>query len=286
LRPWDGIKLRSYQEYAWNEFLNKGAIGVFWAFGSGKSLFGIYALARVKGRKLVVVPTLTLKEQWLERINQYIPQYRHEVEVVTYHAYDKVKSNEYSLVCYDEVQHLPANTFIRLATLKAKYRMGFSGSPYREDGRENYIIALTGFPIGMSWEELIKLQVVRKPVFRVYILKDNRDKMRKLGELLRIPVKTIIFCDWLDFGERIAKTFNIPFVYGETKDRLEVIRQSQGLRRQPRRGRGLKHPRRGTRHRSGVSLWFQDAGEPKVRPTYALSQGGARTHRSDDRGGV
>ncbi|MEM3464716.1 MAG: DEAD/DEAH box helicase family protein [Candidatus Bathyarchaeia archaeon] len=227
LRPYDGIKLRSYQEYAWNEFLNKGAIGVFWAFGSGKSLFGIYALARIKGRKLVVVPTLTLKEQWLERIAKYIPQYRHEIEVVTYHAYEKVKNNEYALIIFDECQHLPANTFVRLATLKAKYRMGFSGSPYREDGRENYIIALTGFPVGMSWEELIRLQVVREPTFRVYILSDNREKMRKLGELLQIPVKTLIFCDWLDLGEKIAKTFNIPFVYGETKDRLEVIRESQ-----------------------------------------------------------
>ncbi|MGB9778907.1 MAG: hypothetical protein ACPLW8_05830, partial [Candidatus Bathyarchaeales archaeon] len=117
-------------------------------------------------------------------------------------------------VLVSNCQHLPANTFVRLATLKAKYRMGFSGSPYREDGRENYIIALTGFPVGMSWEELIRLQVVREPTFRVYILSDNREKMRKLGELLQIPVKTLIFCDWLDLGEKIAKAFNIPFVYG------------------------------------------------------------------------
>ncbi len=227
LRPYDGIELRSYQEHAWNEFLNKGAIGVFWAYGAGKSLFGVYALARVKGRKLVVVPTLTLKEQWLERINRYIPQHLHEIEVVTYHAYDKVRNHDYVLTIYDECAHLPANSFIRFATLKTRYRMGFSGSPYREDGRENYIIALTGFPVGMSWEELIRLQVVREPTFRVYILNDNRDKIRKLRELLQIPVKTLIFCDWLDLGDKIAKTFNIPFVYGATQDRLEVIRQSQ-----------------------------------------------------------
>lgn len=227
LRLWDGIKLRSYQQYAWNEFKQKGAIGIFWAFGSGKSFFGIYVLGRVKGKKLVVVPSLTLKEQWLERIRKYLPEYRYEIEVVTYHAYSKVKGNEYNLIIYDECQHLPANTFIRLSTLKTKYRMGFSGSPYREDGRENYIIALTGFPIGMAWEELIRLQVVRKPTFRIYLLSDNREKMRKLGELLQIPVKTIIFCDWLELGKKISKTFEIPFIYGATKDRLEIIRESQ-----------------------------------------------------------
>ena len=76
-------------------------------------------MARVKGRKLVVVPTLTLKEQWLERIAKHIPQYRQEIDVQTYHAYEKIRDKEYSLVVFDECQHLPADTFVRLATLKA-----------------------------------------------------------------------------------------------------------------------------------------------------------------------
>jgi len=226
LRSWDGIKLRPYQKEAWNKFLKTGALGIFWAFGAGKSYFGIYALARIKGRKLVVVPSLSLKEQWIERIRTLIPEYQHETDVETYHAYHKVRDKEYSLVCFDECQHLPANTFVRLATLRAKYRLGFSGSPYREDGRENYIIALTGFPIGMAWEHLIKTRVVKEPTFRVYILKTQKDKMRKLEELLQLPQKTIIFCDWIKLGEQISKKFNIPFVYGATRDRLDVIRKS------------------------------------------------------------
>ena len=227
LRPFDGIKLRSYQEQAWKEFLEKGAIGCFWPFGSGKSFFGLYTLGRIKGRKLVVVPTLTLKEQWLRNIETYIPRYKYEIDVVTYHAYDKVKNKEYTLAVFDECQHLPADTFVRLATIRAKYRLGFSGSPYREDGRENYIIALTGFPIGMAWEELIKMKVVKVPTFRVYILPSERAKLEKLGELLRTPEKTIIFCDWIELGEKISKMFGIPFVYGATRERLDVIKESQ-----------------------------------------------------------
>jgi len=210
LREWNGIKLRTYQERAWKEFLDKGAVGIFWAFAAGKSLFGLYALGRIKGKKLVVVPTLTLKEQWEERIREYIPEYAHEIEIVTYHAYHKVKNKEYSLIVFDECHRLPANTYIRLATIRTKYRIGLSGSPFREDKRENYIFALTGFPIGLSWDELLKLKVIRKPTFKLYILSDNRAKIRKLDELL----------------QRIAKTFNVPFVYGATKDRLEVIRNS------------------------------------------------------------
>ncbi|MHA1407945.1 MAG: DEAD/DEAH box helicase [Candidatus Heimdallarchaeaceae archaeon] len=227
LREWNKIELRSYQKQAWKTFLKTGALGIFWAFGSGKSLFGIYALARIKGKKLVIVPSLTLKEQWIKRIEEYIPQFKHEIEIQTYHAYHKVRDKNYVLIEFDECQHLPANTFIKLSTLKTKYRLGFSGSPYREDGRENYIIALTGFPIGISWEDLIKLQVIKEPKFRVYILKDNREKLRKLEDLLNIPLKTIIFCDWIDFGKKIASKFNIPFIYGQTKDRLEVIKNAQ-----------------------------------------------------------
>ena len=63
LRDFDKIKLRDYQQQAWQEFLKKGAVGVFYPFGAGKSILGLYALARIKGKKLVVVPTLTLKEQ-------------------------------------------------------------------------------------------------------------------------------------------------------------------------------------------------------------------------------
>jgi len=226
LREWNGFELRHYQKRAWKEFLEKGACGIYWSFGAGKSLFGIYALGRIRGNKLVVVPTLTLKEQWIERINKYIPEFKYEIDVVTYHTYNKLKNKEFSLIIYDECQHLPANTFIRLATLKTKYRLGFSGSPFREDKRENYIFALTGFPVGMSWDELIKIGVVKKPAFKVYILGTNRDKIRKLNELLKIPVKTIIFCDSIEFGQKISQTFDIPFVYGQTKKRLDIIKEA------------------------------------------------------------
>ncbi len=227
LRDFSGIVLRDYQQEAWEMFLHHGAIGVFWSFGAGKSLLGNYVLGRLKGRKLVVVPTRTLLEQWVERAKRYDPQNYGEVDIVTYQGYDKVKDREYTVAVFDECQHLPANTFSRFATMRTKYRIGFSGSPYREDGRENLIIALTGFPVGLSWDQLRRLKVIRTPTFRVYILKDDPAKMAKLRELLRIPLKTIIFCDELDKGQRISKEFGIPFVFGETSNRLEVIREAE-----------------------------------------------------------
>jgi len=227
LRDYTKIKLRDYQQRAWNEFIDKGAVGIFWSFGAGKSLFGIYALARIKGEKLVVVPTLTLKEQWENRIKEYIPKYKDEITISTYHSYSKIKGKNYSLIIFDECHHLPASTFIRLSTLKRKYTIGLSGSPFREDGREAYIFALTGFPVGLSWDELLKLRVVKTPTFKLYIVKSRELKIRKLRELLQIPLKTIIFCDSINLGKRISEKFSLPFVYGETKSRLEIIKQAQ-----------------------------------------------------------
>jgi len=239
LRTWEGPGHQKYlkiceqkgilhlQDNAWLNFLEHGNIGIYWAFGSGKSLFGHRLIGSLNGPKLAVIPTLTLKEQWLERLEIFNPDSLDEVRVETYHSYHKVRKQQWTLTIFDECQHLPANTFIRLSTIQTKYRAGFSGSPFREDGRENYIFALTGYPLGMAWEDLLRLQIIKAPQFRLYIMEGKREKDRKLEELLQIPVKTIIFSDSLDYGEEISKKFEIPFVYGATKDRLEIVRSSQ-----------------------------------------------------------
>ena len=169
LRDFDRIKLRDYQERAWRRFLETGAIGVFWPFGAGKSFFALYVLARIKGPKLVVVPTRTLVEQWKNRVRKWIPEHTDEIEIITYRSADKVMKKKYTLVVFDEVHHLLANTFIKLSAINRNYTIGLSGSPFREDGRENLIFALTGFPVGLSWDDLIRQKVVAKPQFKVYI---------------------------------------------------------------------------------------------------------------------
>jgi len=221
------FELREYQKEAWEKFKEYGACGIYWAFSAGKTFFGLYCGARIKGKKLVVVPTRTLVEQWNERINKYIKYNdRDEWLVVTYHSFDKLRNKEFSLIIFDEVQHLPANTFSRFSTLKTKYRLGLSATPYREDGRTDYIFALTGFPIGLSWDNLIELGVLEVPDIRVYIVDNWKQKEKKLKELLQIDKKTLIFCDSIQKGKRLSRDLGIPFVYGQTSKRLEIINES------------------------------------------------------------
>ena len=225
--PQTSMMLRDYQEEAWTKFLGNGAVGVYYPFGTGKSMLGVYACAAIRGPKLVVVPTLTLKEKWIEDLKKWT-NVSHEVQVETYHSFHKVKNNEYVLAIFDECHHLPANTFIRFSTVRAKYRMGFSGSPYREDGRVNYIIALTGYPVGLAWEKFFELGIIRKPTITLFIVQTLKDKLRKLNELLTKGTgKTIIFCDGVELGKKIAEKYGIEFVYGATTGRLDKIRENE-----------------------------------------------------------
>ncbi len=216
--------LRKYQRSAWRQFLKYGAIGVYWPPGAGKTYLGLYAIASLKGRKLVVVPTRILKEQWIERVSKYtkVPQ---EVTVETYHSYAKVRGQSYMLVIFDECHRLPADTYSRLATLKSQYRIGLSATPYREDGRTEYIFALTGFPVGIDWEELFKLGVVQKPTVTIYLSETLGGKLSKLKQLLGYRVKTLIFCDSVALGKRLSEELEIPFVFGATTRRLKTIRK-------------------------------------------------------------
>jgi len=223
--PKVNFELRDYQQEARKRFLKTGAIGVFWSFSAGKTYLGMYLASEIKGRKLVIVPTTTLKEQWHKRFREHT-QISDEIEIETYYSFHKIQNKEYSLVIFDEVHHLPANTFAKFSTIKTKYRLGLSGSPYREDGRTDYIFALTGFPIGLSWDHLIELGVIEKPDIRLYIFTHWHDKEKKLQELLAVNKKTIVFCDSISTGKRLSKQFEVPFVYGDTRDRIEIIKSS------------------------------------------------------------
>lgn len=103
-----------------------------------------------------------------------------------------------------------------------------SATPYREDGRSDYIFALTGFPIGLDWRVLIDLGLIIEPEITLYLSSNYAQKRKKLAELLRDPVKTLIYCFSVQEGKSLSREFSIPFVYGDTpvKERLEIIKNS------------------------------------------------------------
>jgi len=216
------IELRNYQKPAYDKFLEVGAIGLFHPTGAGKSFISLKALDNIKGEKLIVVPTRSLVEQWNYYIEQHIPHIKNEITIKTYQGF-RSNVGEYMLTIFDECQKLPANTFSKLALIKTKYRIGLSASPHREDGREAYIFALTGFPVGLNWEEYMKTVGKKYHPINVYIVATPQQKEKKAKGLVRMNKKTLIFSDSLDIGSRLAKLLQVPFVYGDTQNRLEII---------------------------------------------------------------
>jgi len=214
-----------------NKFMETGAVGIYWAMGVGKTLFGLELLSRIRvdDRPNLVISgkSSLLRLQWIQNLELIDPAA--PVVVETYQSLHKVKDKKWGLEIIDECHHLPANIFSRAATIDTMYRAGLSATPYREDGRTDYIIALTGWPVGLDWRVLIELGLIGEPEITLFLCENYRQKREKIAELLLDPQKTLIYSFGLDLGKTLSKEFDIPFVYSETpvKDRLEIIRNSQ-----------------------------------------------------------
>lgn len=220
------FQLRDYQEAAWKEFAKYSNIGAFFPPSTGKTFLALFAMTHIKGPHLVVVPTRLLMEQWKERIELYTDLTEDEYEVMTFYKGIK-QDKKYKLLIIDEVHHLPSNEFSKLSTVKRDYCIGLSATPQREDQREEYIFALTGKPVGLSWETFKKLGIIQNPTLNVWIVKNEQDRMRRLGSILEEKMKTIIFCDYIEMGKTYADKFKIPFVYGDSKDKLAKIKDTE-----------------------------------------------------------
>lgn len=224
----------SFQGDAWNQFQKHGAVGVYWSMSFGKTVFGTYALSRLKGPKCVVVPTILLKEQWTEFFKNNCPELLEEVEVVTYAGlsrrdWQELTKKNFTLIVFDECHFLPADSFSKLATLHAEYRIGLSASPFREDHRENHIMALTGFPIGCDWRAIMKVLGKEYHTVNVHVVRDFESKYALLKQLYNLERRTLVFVNRIEVGERAAGLLDIPFIHGATKNRLSAVRESQSF---------------------------------------------------------
>jgi superfamily II DNA or RNA helicase len=124
--------------------------------GTGKSKLGCYAIEHLKVSTLILVPTLDLADQWARELAVF--GFRRAVITggTIYGSRDVHGSNlavgvidsvdrllqalptwggRFGMVILDEAHHAPANTFQRvLRLLPARYRIGLTATPDREDG--------------------------------------------------------------------------------------------------------------------------------------------------------
>ncbi len=252
-----GIELRDYQEeYVERAHEKKSAVLANPA-GSGKTVTAIGLMAKIDAPTLVLVPQRSLVGQWKREIldkttltEDQIGEYHgdekemNDITIATYHMAGEKTSlfrNEWGLIIFDEVHHIPSKLFRRTASLQSTRRIGLSASPVREDSKEREIFALIGQEIGGDWARFFNQEFVLKPDVNIKLVEWESDFYRNkyneasgfkkaiiasknpaktgvIEDLLEEHEgdKTILFCDWIEQGEELAEEFDIPFVSGET----------------------------------------------------------------------
>lgn len=147
IRPKRDLRLREYQRAALQRWLVGKRGVVVMPTGMGKTHVGVGAMAALRVRTLVVVPTIELVEQWADRVSYYLDTrvgkyYGDEksegcITVTTYDsAYISIErlGNRYPLIVFDEAHHLPSEGYRQIAELSpAPYRLGLTATPERSD---------------------------------------------------------------------------------------------------------------------------------------------------------
>lgn len=143
------IILRDYQKQALDAWILNGQRGVLvLPTGSGKTVIGMKAIFLLNTPTIVIVPTLDLLDQWRTRLKEefkievgMLGGGEHDIKALTVSTYDSAYihaeklGNKFGLVIFDEVHHLPADSFKQIAEMFASpFRMGLTATYEREDG--------------------------------------------------------------------------------------------------------------------------------------------------------
>jgi DNA excision repair protein ERCC-3 len=182
----DRFEVRRYQTMAAESFVGNteapgGSGVVVLPCGAGKTVVGLYAMALLSRKTLILVTNVTAARQWKREIldktrvpEEAIGEYSGDVkeikpitlatyQILTYRKkktgpfihYGLFNSEDWGLIIYDEVHLLPAPVFRFTADLQARRRLGLTATLVREDGHEEDVFTLIGpKKFDVPWRDL------------------------------------------------------------------------------------------------------------------------------------
>ncbi len=131
--------------------------------GSGKTVMGLNIISQLKKKTLIIVHKDFLLRQWLERIEQFLPDARvgkiqgkiidvEDKDIVigmlqslSMKEYPQKLFEQFGLSIYDECHHISAEVFSRvLFKVVTKYTLGLSATMKRKDGLTKVIKMFLG----------------------------------------------------------------------------------------------------------------------------------------------
>lgn len=152
------LGLRPYQKIAQFNGVKKVQGVILLPCGGGKTVIGVSIIGKLKRSTLVVVHTKDLRDQWIESLINKIGVDPNDIgqigdgitdiKPVTVAIVDsllsviksdkklKLELKKFGICIVDEAHHVPSNTFQSvLPYLPAKWRIGLTATPEREDGQ-------------------------------------------------------------------------------------------------------------------------------------------------------
>jgi len=121
--------------------------------GKGKTVMALYIIAQLKKKALVIVHKSFLLNQWIERIQQFLPNARvgkiqgqiidienkdiviGMLQSLSQKDYPETLFDCFGISIYDETHHLGAEVFSRsMMKIQTNYTLGLSGTMQRKDG--------------------------------------------------------------------------------------------------------------------------------------------------------
>ena len=159
-----GVAPFDYQASAVAAVLSAGHGIVEAPCGAGKTAIGTFLAAEVDGRCLVLVHTLDLLRQWVDRLQTWLPgvdvgqlgggkdQQGAEIVVASLSTLARWSWDElerlgarFGLLVCDECHHVPATTWLRVVSgIAARHRVGLTATPKRRDGLETWMSMALG----------------------------------------------------------------------------------------------------------------------------------------------
>jgi superfamily II DNA or RNA helicase len=154
------VEPRAYQAQARDAFLAEERGVIVAPCGAGKTTIGVLAIASVATPALVLVHTLDLAKQWVERVKQQLVDCdvglvgdgKREDEgkrvvvatIQTLSSWSWLErwewSQRFGLVLLDEAHHAPARTFAEVvASMPGRLRLGLTATPTRADGLTDFL---------------------------------------------------------------------------------------------------------------------------------------------------
>lgn len=185
-------KLRDYQEPVVNKFINHcqesqyggGLLELYCAWG--KTSGSLYILSKLKRKTLVIVHKEFLMNQWIERIQQFLPNARVGkiqgpivdvenkdivlcmLQSLISKDYESSLFDQFGFTIIDEVHHISSQTFSNsLFKVVTKYMLGLSATMERKDGTTNVFKMFLGDVIYKAEKKNEHMVEVRAITYKV-----------------------------------------------------------------------------------------------------------------------